>query len=69
MHLRIHNEGIDTIMYFSFQTETVQSLCSGPKNVVMLKRKEVGNPINYFDKTLAEYKEGFESKGKYLPTS
>ena len=38
----------------------------GP-DVVMLNRKEVGNLVDYFDKTFAEYKEGFESKGKNIP--
>ena len=32
----------------------------------MLRRKEVGNPIDYFDKSFDEYKAGFESRGKYL---
>ena len=33
--------------------------------MVMLRRKEGGNPTEYFDKTFAEYKEGFQSEGKY----
>ena len=43
------------------------SLFSGPvpEAVVMLNRKEVGNPADYFDKNFADYKEGFESRGKY----
>lgn len=32
--------------------------------VVMLRRKRVGNPVGYFDKTFAEYKRGFESRGE-----
>jgi len=35
-----------------------------PQGVVILARKQVGNPINYFDKTFAEYEEGFASKGE-----
>ena len=31
----------------------------------MLRRKEVGNPVDYFNKSFAEYKEGFESRGKF----
>ena len=31
--------------------------------VVMLRRKEVGNPIDFFDKTFADYKAGFEANG------
>ena len=31
----------------------------------MLRRKEVGNPIDYFNKSFAEYKAGFESRGKF----
>ena len=38
------------------------SFASGP--VVMLRRKQVGNPDDYFNKNFAEYEEGFESKGK-----
>ena len=36
-----------------------------PGQVLMLVRKEVGNgnPVDYFDKTFAEYKEGFSSEG------
>ena len=30
---------------------------------VVLRRKEVGNPLYYFDKSFEEYKNGFESKG------
>ena len=30
---------------------------------MILRRKEVGNPVDYFDKTFAEYKTGFESRG------
>ena len=33
--------------------------------VAILVRKRVGNPVDYFDKTFAEYEEGFESKGKF----
>ena len=30
---------------------------------LMLVRKQVGNPADYFDKTFAEYKEGFSANG------
>ena len=30
---------------------------------VVLRRKEVGNVADYFDKTFEEYKNGFQSKG------
>ena len=33
--------------YFVF---ILQRFCSGTKNVLMLKRKEAENPIDYFDK-------------------
>ena len=29
----------------------------------MLVRKEVGNPVDFFDKTFDEYKKGFSAKG------
>ena len=48
--------------YFVF---ILQRFCSGTKNVLMLKRKEAENPIDYFDKNFTEYKEGFKSNGKY----
>ena len=32
---------------------------------VILRRKEVGNVGEYFDKSFEEYKNGFESKGEY----
>ena len=34
-----------------------------PGQVLVLVRKEVGNPVDYFEKTFAEYKEGFSSNG------
>merc|ERR1712037_367354 len=37
-------------------------IVTGP--VVVLRRKQVGNPRGYFDKTFTEYKEGFESRGE-----
>ena len=37
-----------------------------PGQVLVLVRKEVSNPADYFDKTFAEYEEGFESKGTVL---
>ena len=36
---------------------------SPPGEVLVLVRKEVGNPVDYFEKTFAEYKEGFSSNG------
>ena len=33
-------------------------------HVVMLRRKEVGNPVDFFQKTFAEYQAGFEAKGE-----
>merc|ERR1719295_914056 len=35
-----------------------------PGSVRVLVRKEVGNPVNYFDKTFAEYQEGFSANGE-----
>ena len=36
--------------------------------VVMVRRKAAGNgnPVNYFDKTFAEYKEGFSANGESI---
>ena len=42
-------------------TTTTTPLPPGP--VKVLVRKEVGNPADYFDKTFAEYKEGFSANG------
>ena len=36
---------------------------SGPV-VVLLRRKQVGNPLDYFDKDFADYKSGFQSRGE-----
>ena len=36
---------------------------------VMLRRKDVGNPINFFEKTFAEYQQGFEANGKLWKTN
>merc|ERR1719234_983551 len=40
----------------------VLKISQGP--VVMLCRQEVGNPVDYFDKTFAEYQQGFEANGE-----
>ena len=42
---------------------TVPTTPTTPTSIKVLVRKEVGNPSNYFDKTFAEYKEGFSAKG------
>ena len=34
-----------------------------PLPVKVLVRKDVGNPADYFDKTFADYKEGFSANG------
>merc|ERR1712061_874666 len=39
-------------------------LCTGRQGGLVLVRKEVGNPLLYFDKTYAEYKRGFASNGE-----
>merc|ERR1712186_93063 len=33
-------------------------------SVVILRRKQVGNPMGYFDKSFKEYKAGFVSRGE-----
>ena len=45
---------------------TFDTLVTGippPGQVKILVRKEVGNPVDYFDKTFAEYQAGFSAKG------
>ena len=37
---------------------------SGSGPVVVLRRKQVGNPLDYFDKDFAHYKSGFQSRGE-----
>jgi hypothetical protein len=39
-------------------------ICSYRGGQMVLQRKQVGNPVGYFDKTFAEYKTGFESRGE-----
>merc|ERR1712156_1192436 len=42
-----------------------QDTCNDqPCEIVVLRRKEVGNVANYFEKSFEEYKNGFESKGE-----
>jgi len=42
-----------------------QDTCSDqPCEIVVLRRKEVGNVADYFEKSFEEYKNGFESKGE-----
>ena len=36
-----------------------------PFSVVMLVRKQCENPTDYFDKTFAEYQEGFSANGEF----
>jgi len=44
---------------------TEQDTCNEqPCEIVVLRRKEVGNVADYFEKTFEEYKNGFESKGE-----
>merc|ERR550534_208957 len=44
---------------------TEQDTCNEqPCEIVVLRRKEVGNVPEYFDKSFEEYKNGFESKGE-----
>jgi len=44
---------------------TEQDTCNEqPCEIVVLRRKEVGNPKDYFDKSFEEYEYGFESKGE-----
>ena len=33
--------------------------------VVMLARKQVGNPSDFFDKSFSEYQEGFSANGEF----
>ena len=39
----------------------VLSVCLGVQE--MVRRKQVGNPVDLFNKTFAEYKEGFSANG------
>jgi len=49
---------IFTILLFA------QPSLQGEDPVVILSRKDVGNPVDYFDKNFEEYKRGFESVGE-----
>ena len=40
-----------------------------PPSVKMLVRKQVDNPADYFDKTYAEYQEGFSANGLFKKQS
>jgi len=44
---------------------TEQDTCNDqPCEIVVLRRKEVGNVADYFEKSFEEYKNGFQSKGE-----
>ena len=43
------------------------SLCPGAE--VMLARKKVNNPLDFFDKTFAEYQQGFSENGRLTQKS
>ena len=47
----------------STTTTKTTTTTTTPASVKVLVRKEVGNPTDYFDKTFAEYKEGFSARG------
>merc|ERR1712192_91615 len=42
-----------------------QTSLQGEDPMVILSRKDVGNPVDYFDKNFEEYKAGFESGGEF----
>ena len=42
----------------------LETLIAHDGPVVIIRRKEVGNPIDFFDKTFAEYQAGFEANGE-----
>ena len=54
--------------------ETTEQLRTNPSKwdvdvfvfpVVMLVRKQVGNPSDFFDKSFSEYQEGFSANGEF----
>ena len=40
----------------------VELNCQGVQE--MVRRKQSGNPVDFFDKTFAEYQEGFSANGE-----
>ena len=44
-------------------TTTTTTTTTPPGSVKVLVRKEVDNPVDYFAKTYAEYREGFSANG------
>ena len=49
----------------STTTSPTPSLPPPPGEVKILVRKDVDNPVEYFDKTYSEYKEGFSKDGVF----
>merc|ERR1711971_506464 len=45
-------------------TTTTTTITTKPERLVMLRRKEVGNPRDFFAKSFTEYREGFKSHGE-----
>ena len=61
--LRTEMEAVKAIQGQSTKTYYQISLSLSPGAQVILVRKEVGNPAEYFDKTFAEYQKGFSANG------
>ena len=51
------------ILFLTTATTTTATTPLPPGPIKVLVRKEVGNPADYFDKTFAEYQEGFSANG------
>ena len=47
----------------SFLQQEFEHFPSPGGEIAILVRKEVGNPVDFFDKTFDEYKKGFSAKG------
>ena len=56
-------EADNSKMILELRTE-LETLIAQAGPVVMVRRKEVGNPVDFFDKTFAEYQAGFEANGE-----
>ena len=56
-------EADNSKMILELRTE-LETLIAQAGPVVMVRRKEAGNPVDFFDKTFAEYQAGFEAKGE-----
>ena len=59
--IMLQDKEIETMKILLFPMDMVNGT---PGDVTVLVRKNVGNPVDFFDKSWTEYKEGFAANGE-----